>query len=455
MKPKATSLLLFLCALFTATLSDVGIAQEEQKEPLRALIVDGQNNHSVWPTTTQMMKSYLEESGLFTVEVATTAPKGTDPNFQPEFANYDVVLSNYNGAAWPESTQESFVKYIKEGGGFVVIHAADNAFPGWTEYNEMIGLGGWGGRNEKSGPLVYFDGEGKQVRDESAGRGGSHGKQHPFSIVVRDDEHPITKGLPSEWMHSQDELYDRLRGPASNMKVLATAFSQAEMGGTGRHEPILMTVEYGRGRVFHSTLGHAEYSQECVGFITTLVRASEWAATGEVSFPVPDDFPSPDKVSKRRYVEPVVEDELGNTRNVSRVGNLYLTGQPEKADIEVLKAAGIKHVITLRKPGEIDWDEKAAVEAAGMNFYSLDFRQPDELTNEVFDEIRKLLKETSKDKVLLHCGSANRVGAVWSTFRAIDQGVDPAKAIEEAKRVGLKNEDYENRVDEYISGHKK
>src|SRR5688500_1606423 len=129
----------------------------ESDAKLKALIVDGQNNHGIWPKTTQMMKRYLEESGKFTVEVATTAKEGTDASFQTEFSKYDVVISNYNGARWPKTTEASFVDFVKNGGGFVVIHAANNAFGDWAEYNEMIGLGGWGGRNEKSGPYVFVD----------------------------------------------------------------------------------------------------------------------------------------------------------------------------------------------------------------------------------------------------------------------------------------------------------
>lgn len=443
---------LVICASPSLTGQESG---GDEPERLKALIVDGQNNHKIWPKTTRMMKSYLEDSGRFSVDVATTAAKGTDPDYRPSFRDYDVVISNYNGASWPEETKADFEEYVKSGGGFVVIHAADNAFSDWPAYNEMIGLGGWGGRNERSGPLVYFDGEGKQVRDESEGRGGGHGRQHPFSVVARNDDHPIMKDMPTEWMHSQDELYDRLRGPATNMKVLATSFSSKETGGTGRHEPILMTVEYGEGRVFHTTLGHADYSQECVGFITTFLRASEWAATGEVTIPIPDDFPSPDKVSKRPFVEQVEKAELGDTKNVTQVGNLYLAGQPTPADVDVIRAAGIKHVITLRTGGEIDWNEKAAIEAAGMKFHAVEFRKPEELTDEVFDEIRQLLAATANEKVLLHCGSANRVGAVWSTYRALDQGVNAERAMEEAKRVGLRSEGYEQRAEEYISNHKK
>jgi type 1 glutamine amidotransferase len=268
---------------------------------MKALIVDGQNNHGVWPTTTKMMKAYLEQTKLFTVDVATAAPKGTDPNFKPDFSKYSVVISNFgHGAApWPEETQKAFEAYVSNGGGFVVVHAADNSFPEWPAYNEMIGLGGWGGRTEKDGPYVYIDAKGKLVRDETPGNGGNHGAQWEFPVVIRDREHPIVKGMPVEWLHAKDELYDKLRGPAKNMQVLATAESQV----TGRHEPMIFTISYGKGRVFHTPMGHAEYSQECVGFITTLQRGTEWAATGKVTLPIPEDFPKADKLSSRKFAE--------------------------------------------------------------------------------------------------------------------------------------------------------
>lgn len=268
---------------------------------MRALIIDGQNNHGVWPKTTQMMKKYLEETGLFKVDIMTTIDNGTDPDFQPTFSDYNVVVSNYNGAAWNLDTQADFVNYVQEGGGFVVVHAADNAFSEWTEYSEMIGLGGWGGRNEQSGPYVYFDGDGKLIRDESPGGGGHHGAQHPFQIIVRDAEHPVTKGMPEKWMHAQDELYDQLRGPAEHLHVLATALADPSQGGSGHHEPMIMTIDFGKGRVFHTPMGHGDDSQECVGFIVTFQRGAEWAATGNVTQAIPDDFPTADEVHSRKF----------------------------------------------------------------------------------------------------------------------------------------------------------
>lgn len=295
---------------------------------LRALIIDGQNNHSAWPQTTMMTKKFLEDSGRFTVQIARTQftwkggklleefplndgkkyedlpqPK-SDPDFKPKFADYDVVVSNFgwNAAPWPKETQEALEGFVGNGGGLVVIHAADNSFAEWNEFNKMIGIGGWGGRNEQSGPYVYINNDGDVIRDTTAGPGGNHGPAHEYQVVVRSPDHPIVKGLPSAWMHTKDELYQKLRGPAVNMTILATAYADPKYKGTDRHEPKLMTIDYEKGRIFHTTMGHDAVSFSGVGFITTLVRGCEWAATGDVTLTdVPDDFPSPTESSARKF----------------------------------------------------------------------------------------------------------------------------------------------------------
>ena len=266
------------------------------------LIVDGQNNHD-FRATTPHLKKLLEETGLFSVEVATAPGKGGDmAAFKPEFSKYKVIMSNYNGEPWSPDTQAAFVRFVNDGGGFVSVHAADNSFPQWREYNQMIAVGGWEGRNEKSGPYLRLR-DGKWVHDASPGRGGSHGKQHEFVVETRASDHPIVAGLPARWMHAKDELYDRLRGPAEKVTVLASALSTKESGGSGEHEPMLMVIEFGKGRVFHTALGHNNgkdiTAQRCVGFITTLQRGVEWAATGKVTQKVPTEFPSETEVRLR------------------------------------------------------------------------------------------------------------------------------------------------------------
>ncbi len=284
--------ILLALAAFTLLVADTASAA-----PLKALVIDGQNNHD-WKNTTPVIKRILEDSGKFSVDVATAPAKGGDMGaFKPKFSGYAVLISNYNGEPWSEETKRDFVEFVRNGGGLVVVHAADNSFPEWPEYNEMIGVGGWGGRSEKSGPYIRLR-DGKFVNDTTPGRGGSHGKQHDFLVEIREPNHPITKGLPAKWLHVKDELYDRLRGPAQNVTVLATAFAAPDQGGSGENEPMLMVIQFGKGRCFHTTLGHSVDALKCVGAATVLTRGAEWAATGKVTQKIPENFPTAEKTSK-------------------------------------------------------------------------------------------------------------------------------------------------------------
>lgn len=268
--------------------------------PRKALIVDGRNNHD-WKATTPILKRLLEQTGLFTVDVATApADDAALQSFHPGFSAYAVVVLNYNDAgAWPQATRDGFLAYVSNGGGIVSYHAADNAFPFWPEFNKVIGVGGWGGRKSGGGMVMVRWRGGQTVRDDSPQPCGSHGPRHAFVVETRDPGHPINRGLPARWMHNTDELYNSLCGPAEQITILSTAFSPTEKNGTGENEPVLMAVRYGRGRVFHTTLGHDPEAMRCAGFIATFQRGAEWAATGQVTQPVPPDFPSADKPSLR------------------------------------------------------------------------------------------------------------------------------------------------------------
>jgi len=283
------------------------------------LIITGQNNHN-WKASSPVLKQILDETGMFASEIMTTPEKGGDMStFNPDFSKYKLVVIDYNGDSWSDKVNDAFLQYVTNGGGVVIYHAADNSFPEWKEYNEMIGLGGWGNRSEKDGPYVYYK-YNKLVIDTTAGPGGSHGRRRAFLVKTRNADHPITKGLPMMWLHGTDELYSQLRGPAKNMDILATAYADTSGGGTARDEPMLMTITYGKGRIFHTAMGHADEgggpAMQCVGFITTLQRGAEWAVTGDVTQPVPFDFPTMAGVVLRPdFKEITLEEALANIGN--------------------------------------------------------------------------------------------------------------------------------------------
>ncbi|MCH2207786.1 MAG: ThuA domain-containing protein [Lentisphaerales bacterium] len=284
------------CSLFSkAMLIFMMACSNLQAEQIKVLILDGPQKAHKYLDTTPVLRQTLIKAGIFKVDHLRSSKEGIkDGSYFPNFELYDVIVMNegFGAMDWPKTVQKAFEKYMANGGGMVSIHTANNCWPKWKEYNKMTGLGGWGGRNEKSGPYLYVNDAGEVVRDTSKGRGGAHGPQHEFEIVVREKEHPIMKGLPATFKHGPDEMYDRLRGPAENVTILASSFSAKDKRGTGRHEPALMAISYGKGRIFHTILGHHVKQIKEGSFVTTFQRGTEWAATGKVTIPVPEDFPN-------------------------------------------------------------------------------------------------------------------------------------------------------------------
>jgi type 1 glutamine amidotransferase len=291
--------------------------QSIQAKKINVMLLTGQTDkYHNWEVTSTYLKAILDSRGIFNTDVVLIPAPGEALNqFMPDFSKYQVVVLNMNIPWWPNETMQAFLSYVKKGGGVVVIHEANNAFVNDVEFNKLIGLGGWGGlsgypkwqellgheaqqwvdRNATWGPYYYWK-DGKPIVDNSPGPGATHGKRDPFVITIRDKKHPITKGLPSQWLHVNDELYANLRGPAQNIHMLATAFSTKESGGTGKEEPVLFTVTYGKGRVYHCVLGHtaSNYSESVqdLGFQVTFSRGTEWAATKRVKQALPKVFPT-------------------------------------------------------------------------------------------------------------------------------------------------------------------
>jgi type 1 glutamine amidotransferase len=257
---------------------------------IRALIIDGQNNHD-WPRTTAGIRAALE--GHFDIEVATV----TEPaRFTADFSRYAAVISNYFGPDWPEATMAGLEDYVRQGGGYVVVHAGATSFKNRASYNRLTGLA-W--RDANHGDRLTLDAAGNVVRTpRGVGPGAGHGPCFAFPINHHAPEHPIVQGLPAVWMHAKDELWHGLRGPAEELTILASAFSPR----TGAREPMMWTVGFGSGRVFVTVLGHIwkdgeTTAVECVGFRHTLARGCQWAATGQVDLPVPANFPKEGEIS--------------------------------------------------------------------------------------------------------------------------------------------------------------
>ena len=297
-------------------------------EPLKALIIDGQNNHSAWPQTTMMTKKYLEDSGRFTVDIyrsrytwkaatcsrsiRSTMAKTTRISKTPnririqakirELRRRDQQL-RVEGRTVPEETQKSFQDYVAGGGGLVIIHAGGQLvriLVGIQSHDRTRGLG----RPKPKNPGPTFittpmaSSFAMSLPDAAVHMGRStNTKLSPGCRSTR-----IVKGLPGAWLHTSDELYQQLRGSRREHDDPRDGIRRPQISGSGNHEPMLMTIDYQKGRIFHTPMGHDVTSFSCVGFITTLLRGTEWAATGEVTITqVPEDFPKPLESSARSF----------------------------------------------------------------------------------------------------------------------------------------------------------
>ena len=278
MRMKANLTRLLLAALLTPVLGgavSLGRVTDEffKEGTVRVLILSGRNNHD-WRRTTPFLRGILQKTEVFDVRVSEEPSELTSEALSP----YHLLVLDYMGPRWSAVTEKAVEGFVSSGKGMVVVHGASYAFSGldvladnhrrtgivetpWVEYRKMIG-GVWSEENPAT----------------------AHGDRHSFKVKFVDRYHPITNGL-GEGFIATDELYHDL-SMESAAHVLATAYSAPETRGTGEEEPILWTVSYGSGRVFHTTLGHDLVAMAEPGFVSTFARGCEWAATGAVTLPV-------------------------------------------------------------------------------------------------------------------------------------------------------------------------
>jgi type 1 glutamine amidotransferase len=255
---RRTSLALFGMTLVLLPAAWAG----EGAKPISLLIITGDHGHK-WKETTQSLQDSLGAKDTIKVEVTTTPSKDLTVD---NLAKYDVLLLNYKDtpkgapdSRWSDANKETFLKAVNGGKGLVVFHHASSSFtnPNWVEF-EKATAGGWR----------------KQ---------GFHGPAHEYTVKKTDAKHPISEGLPAEFAHVKDELYQNSVVPPGSI-VLATAYSDPKKPrGTGKDEPVVWVNQYGQGRVFQIALGHDTDAMADPNFQAWMKRGVEWAATGKVA----------------------------------------------------------------------------------------------------------------------------------------------------------------------------
>lgn len=147
----------------------------------------------------------------------------------------------------------------------------------------------------------------------------------------------------------------------------------------------------------------------------------------------------------------LVDSSCEGIKPLTSFGSLWLAGQPSVAALEELARRGVRHVVNMRHEREpIGYDERAAVEALGMSYEHRPWNGAAQLDDQVFADYRAIFSRVA-EPTLVHCGSANRVGALWIAWRALDGGLELEQAVAEARRVGLSSAEYEAKAREYVA----
>jgi type 1 glutamine amidotransferase len=259
-----------LLPLFVATIL---LAQKPAPAPephkIQVLVITGQDQHP-WREASPYLRGLLERTGKFEVRTAEEF-RGAGPE---SLAPYDVAVLVYSDEkmkipSWSEVTKEALLSFVRSGKGLVVYHHSAASFQNWPEYRQLVGC-------------VWRTGA------------SYHAPVHDYKVDIKDPDHPITRGMTPSFMAKTDELYAGLDcEPMDTLHVLATGWDdhtlyrgrprEPKPDSPSREEPLIWTRSYGTGRVFATMLGNDMRAVHTPGFVSTFVRGTEWAATGDVT----------------------------------------------------------------------------------------------------------------------------------------------------------------------------
>ncbi len=272
----------------------------------KILFVSGANHHN-WLVQDPYLLAILEWSQMFESVEYMVLPSASDDAswaaWSPTWEDYDVVVHNLDlqhsnfGRDWPDQVKRNFEAYMQNGGGMASLHAGTHGWENWPEYDKMTG-GGWRGASYGCSWEVV-DGVQTMI-PQGSGAGAADVNFTDQLIHVLDPEHPITKGLPPVWKMITDNSSVYQRGPCENITVLDYAHSN------DGYYPVSWTNTYGEGRFFFIAPMHVMpdssdavfHEMDDVGFQTMWIRGIEWAATGEVTYPLPDNLPTETTTSR-------------------------------------------------------------------------------------------------------------------------------------------------------------
>lgn len=254
--------LFFAFSYFTIISATNKIGNFSYKKPIKILLLTGSNNHD-WRSTTSFLENMFSENGLYIVDI-TGKP---DTLKSSDLRNFDAIVSNWNSwpendIRWPASVETALLNFISEGGGFVTFHASSSAFYKWSEF-KRISTAAW-------------------ITDRTW-----HGKNSATCIEVTNLLHPVTRDMSGFYIF--DELWVQAEQNAK-FEVLGSATNEELIGKDFGNQPAISIGRFGKGRIFHTILGHDVRTMRNIGFQTLLLRGTEWAATGKVTQVLPQEL---------------------------------------------------------------------------------------------------------------------------------------------------------------------